>query len=154
MGELLLVPLHRDEAIAFVRAHHRHLNRSNLRQGYKFALGASRAGQIVGVVMVGRPVARHLQDDWTLEVNRLCTTGERNVCSFLYGAAWRATRSLGYRRLVTYTLPKEGGASLRAAGWRIVGEACGGGSWSRKNRPRVDTHPLQAKLRWEVRLAG
>jgi len=99
--------------------------------------------------MVGRPVARLLHDGWTAEVLRLCTTGERNACSMLYGASWRAARALGYRRLVTYTLPEEGGASLRAAGWRCIGEA-GGGSWSRAERPRVDTHPLQAKLRWEA----
>jgi hypothetical protein len=74
--------------------------------------------------------------------------GVRNACSALYAAAWRAARALGYRRLVTYTLAEEGGASLRAAGWRCVGEA-GGGPWSRVGRPRVDTHPLQAKLRWE-----
>lgn len=58
---------------------------------------------------------------------------------------------MGYRRLITYTLPEEGGASLRAAGFRLVGEA-GGGSWSRKGRPRVDLHPLQGKLRWSREL--
>lgn len=59
---------------------------------------------------------------------------------------WSAER-LGYRRLGTYTLPEEGGASLRAAGWRLIGEA-GGGSWDA--RPRVDKHPTQVKLRWEA----
>lgn len=85
----------------------------------------------------------------TAEVVRVATDGTRNACSMLYGAAWRACRALGYRRLVTYTLPEEGGASLRAAGWRLVGEA-GGGSWSRKSRPRVDLHPTQQKMRWEA----
>ena len=66
----------------------------------------------------------------------------------LYGAAWRAVRALGYRRLVTYTLPEEGGASLRGAGFQLIGEA-GGGSWSRTDRPRVDLNPMQVKLRWE-----
>ncbi len=75
--------------------------------------------------------------------------GYRNVCSFLYAAAWRAARAMGFVRLVTYTLPEEGGVSLRAAGWRLIGEA-GGGSWSRAERPRVDTHPTQQKLRWEA----
>jgi hypothetical protein len=69
----------------------------------------------------------------------------------LYRAAWRATKALGYLRLVTYTLPDEGGASLRAAGFRLVGEA-GGGSWSRpcSGRPRADQHPTERKLRWEI----
>ncbi len=67
----------------------------------------------------------------------------------LYSAAWRAARALGYKRLVTYTLPEEGGASLRGAGWRLLGEA-GGGSWNRATRPRVDTAPTQRKLLWEA----
>lgn len=73
---------------------------------------------------------------------------ERNACSLLYGACWRAARAIGYRRLVTYTLPTEGGASLRGAGWTLIGEA-GGGSWDRRSRARVDEHPTQVKLRWE-----
>jgi len=56
---------------------------------------------------------------------------------------------MGYRRLVTYTLPEEGGSSLRAAGFTLIGET-GGGSWSREDRPRVDKHPTQVKLRWEL----
>jgi len=90
-----------------------------------------------------------LDDGWTVEINRTCTTGERNVNSFLYGACRRAAVALGYKRLVTYTLPEEGGASLRGAGYRCVGIA-GGGAWSRTDRPRVDLHPTLEKIRWEV----
>lgn len=143
---LRLVPMTLREARAFVAAHHRHHRPP---QGGLFAIGASLAEAIVAVVIVGRPVARALANDFTAEVTRLCSTGAKNACSLLYAAAWRAARALGYRRLVTYTLPEEGGASLRAAGWRLVGEA-GGGSWSCPSRPRVDTHPLQVKLRWEA----
>jgi len=146
MSCLHVVPLTLREARAFVAAHHRHHRPP---QGGLFAVGAAIDGTVVGACIVGRPVARMLDDGWTAEVVRLCTTGERNACSMLYGAAWRAARALGWRRLVTYTLAEEGGASLRAAGWRIVGEA-GGGSWSRRERPRVDTHPTQPKLRWEA----
>lgn len=67
----------------------------------------------------------------------------------LYGAAWRAVRALGYGRLITYTLEDEGGSSLRAAGFRVVGEVKGR-SWSCESRPRVDTAPHQDKLRWEL----
>jgi hypothetical protein len=136
----------RAEAQAYVRAHHRHHKPS---VGDVFCLGAQRGSEIVGVVVVGRPVARMLADGATLEVTRCCTDGTRNACSFLYGAAWRAARALGWQRLVTYTLPEEGGASLRAAGWRLIGEA-GGGSWSRPSRARVDTAPTQVKMRWEA----
>jgi hypothetical protein len=117
--------------------------------GCKFCIGCSDGQQIVGVAIVGRPVARWRDDGWTLEVTRTCTNGEKNVNSMLYGASWRAAKALGYRRIGTYTLPGESGASLRAAGWKLIGE-CGGGSWSRKSRPRVDTHPLQRKLLWEA----
>lgn len=143
---LALVPITLREANAFVERHHRHHSPS---RGCVFVLGAARVEEIIGVCIVGRPVARNLQDGYTAEVTRLCTTGERNVCSFLYGRAWRAAQALGYRRLVTYTLPEEGGASLRGAGWRLIGPA-GGGSWSRQERPRVDLHPTQEKLRWEA----
>lgn len=145
MSALRIVPMTISDARAFVDANHRHHPApvSGL-----FAVGVSLEGRICGVAIVGRPVARALQDGWTAEVTRLCTTGENNACSMLYGAAWRAARALGWRRLVTYTLPEEGGASLRAAGWRLIGEA-GGGSWNTPSRPRVDRHPTQRKLRWE-----
>jgi len=143
---LAVVPCTLREARAFVDKHHRH---HRAPQGGLFAIGAADGERMVGVVIVGMPVARMLADGWTAEVTRLCVVDAPNACSMLYAAAWRAARAIGYRRLVTYTLPEEGGGSLRAAGWRLVGEA-GGGSWSRKDRPRVDTHPTQEKLRWEV----
>lgn len=143
---LRLVPIELAEANAFVEKHHRHHKPVT---GHKFSLGAALENEIVGVAIVGRPVSRIIQaDGWTLEVNRLATDGTRNACSFLYGAAWRAVQALGYKRLVTYTLSEEGGVTLRAAGWRCLGEA-GGGSWSCVSRPRVDTHPLQTKLKWQ-----
>jgi hypothetical protein len=146
VGRLAVVPMDLDSANDFVRIHHRH-HRPVV--GHKFSLGAMHGETLVGVSIIGRPVARRLDNGWTLEVNRLCTDGTRNACSFLYGASWRATRALGYRRLITYTLPEEGGASLRAAGWRLVGETPGR-SWSVPSRPRLDKHPLQERLIWEA----
>lgn len=143
---LEITPLSIAEANEFVRVHHRH---HQAVAGAKFAVAVSDETGIRGVAIVGRPVSRVLDDGWTLEVNRCCTDGARNACSMLYGAAWRAAKAMGYRRVITYTLPTEGGASLRAAGWRLVGEA-GGGSWNCKSRPRVDQHPTQVKLKWEA----
>lgn len=117
--------------------------------GHDKATHFADAGEVVGVCIVGRPVARMLTDGYTAEVVRLCTDGSRNACSLLYGAAWRAARAVGYRRMITYTLPEEGGVSLRACGWKFAGEA-GGGSWDRPGRRRVDTAPTQVKWRWEV----
>jgi hypothetical protein len=142
---LALTPITLREANAFVAEHHRHHGPA---RGCICCVAVSAAGVVAGVAIIGRPVARGLDDGWTAEVLRCCTDGRANACSMLYGAAWRAVRALGYRRLVTYTLPAEGGASLRAAGWRCIGKA-GGGSWNCPSRPRVDTHPIQAKLRWE-----
>jgi hypothetical protein len=67
----------------------------------------------------------------------------------LYRSAWRAAKAMGYTKLITYTLPEEGGGSLKGAGFRLVGER-GGGKWSRASRPRIDTHPMQIKWLWEL----
>lgn len=143
---LEIVPCELAEANEFVRRHHRHHRRV---PGHKFSLAVTDGKEVLGVAIVGRPKARMLDDGLTLEVMRVATDGTRNACSALYGACRRAVFALGYKRLVTYTLPEEGGASLRGAGWKLIGEA-GGGSWNRKERPRVDKHPLQKKLRWEA----
>lgn len=143
---LRIVPLHLREANALVERLHRHHRPV---RGAKFAVGAARDDEIIGCAITGRPVSRNLDDGMTLEVLRVATDGSKNACSLLYGASWRAARALGYKRLVTYTLPQEGGASLRASGWRCIGQA-GGGRWSRTSRPRVDLHPQQTKLRWEM----
>ncbi len=146
---LTITPITQREANAYVAKHHRHHKPV---VGAIFCVAVSAGEEVHGVAIVGRPVARMLQDGWTAEVTRCCTDGTRNAPSMLYRAAWRAARAMGYRKLVTYTLPEEGGASLRAAGWRCIGQA-GGGSWNCPSRPRVDTHPLQAKLRWELEAA-
>jgi hypothetical protein len=143
---LEIVPIGLDEANAFVAQHHRHHQPV---PGHKFSIGVALDGKIVGVAIVGRPVARMLDDGWTLEVNRTCTDGTKNANSCLYGACRRAAFALGYKKLLTYTLPEESGASLTAAAWKCIGSR-GGGSWSVPSRPRVDKHPLQKKLLWEI----
>ena len=143
---LASLPIDLDEANEFVRLHHRH-HRAVV--GHKFSIGAVNENKIVGVVIVGRPVARQRDDGLTLEVTRLCTDGTRNACSFLYGAAARATFALGYKKIGTYILASENGASLKASGWRLIGSTPGR-SWSVPSRPRVDKHPLQRKLLFEM----
>ncbi len=134
------------EANAFVERHHRH-HKPVI--GHLFSIGASLDNNIVGVVIVGRPVARMRDDGETVEVTRLCTDGTRNVCSFLYGAAARAAFALGYQRIGTYILASELGHSLMATNWRLIGNR-GGGSWNRGSRPRIDDHPMQGKLLYEL----
>jgi hypothetical protein len=126
-----------------------------------FAVALERGGDVIAVATAGRPVARGLDDGFTLEVNRVCVVGEeRNANSALYGAIGRAAKALGYRRLVTYTLTSESGASLKASGF---GEPIdiGSRSWQDDNnpdlRPRMDVTLWGerknaagvAKFRWE-----
>lgn len=143
---LLIQPITQREAKAFIVRHHRHHKPPT---GWLFGLAVNDGAKVVGVATIGRPVSRMLDDGLTAEVNRVCTDGTKNACSMLYAAAWRACKAMGYRRLITYTLPEEGGASLRAAGWRLLGER-GGGKWSRATRERIDEHPTQTKHLWEA----
>jgi hypothetical protein len=98
---LELCPITLAEANAFVGALHRHHKPV---VGHKFSIAVTDGEKIRGVAIIGRPVARLLDNGTTLEVNRVCTDGARNACSMLYGAAWRAAKALGYKRLITYTL--------------------------------------------------
>ena len=142
---LTLVPISLADANAFVARHHRHHKPVT---GHKFSIGCTENGELVGVAIVGRPVSRYLDNGLTLEVNRLCTTGSKNACSFLYAAAARAAKAMGYRKIITYTLDTEPGTSLRAAGWVCAGIA-GGKRWTGQRRPAVDLYPPQMKLRYE-----
>src|SRR5690242_20092522 len=108
---LRIVPVTLEVANDFVRRLHRH---SKPVLGSKFAIGCMNGDQLVGVAIVGRPVAQALDDGLTAEITRNCTDGTRNACSMLYGACRKATKAMGYMETFTYTLPEEGGASLRA----------------------------------------
>jgi hypothetical protein len=115
-----------------------------------FAIGLAQDEIVIGVAIVGRPVARMLDNGYTAEVTRLCVLEDYPMAaSKLYAASWRAARAMGYRRLISYILDSEKGISLTAAGWRFVG-VCGGGTWNRTTRPRVDTHPIGQKKLFEV----
>ena len=140
------IPLDFAVACEFVARFHRH---HRAPAGHKFSIGAQLGDELVGVVIVGRPVSRMRDDGWTLEVSRLTTDGTGNACSFLYGRAAKATFALGYRRIGTYILESESGTSVRAAGWKLIGQSHGG-SWTRPSRPRENWHPLEPKLLFEA----
>lgn len=148
---LRLTPITLREANAFVERHHRHHGPA---RGCVFCIAVSDE-DVHGVAIVGRPLARALQDGFTAEVLRLCTDSTPHVASKLYAACWRASRAIGYTRLVTYTLSTESGTSLAAAGWRVVGQTVGR-SWDTPGagRPRVDWHPTlttgTGRVRWEA----
>ena len=140
-------------AQAFVNVHHRH---NSPPRGARFALEAVFGGEVVGVVIVGRPVARRLDDGMTCEVLRCCVRADapRNACSYLYGAARRVWQSWGGNKVITYTLASEPGDSLRGAGFVAVAktkrEPKG---WGRKGRERnVSALDGQQKTRWQLDL--
>ena len=152
MSRLYAVPINLKEAASFVESFHRH-NRPPV--GGLFAVGVSDGSGLLGVAIVGRPVARGLQDGYTAEVTRTCVKDDspRNCNSFLYGACWRAARAMGYTKLVTYTLQSESGASLRGAGFNVVAEvAVRNNPWQGPDRSR-DWQSVygQLKFRWERR---
>lgn len=146
---LHVLPVTLRDARAYVNAHHRHLRAP---AGAKLATGVRDDRQrLRGVAVLGRPVARRLDNGSTIEVTRVATDGCRNACSALYGAAARIAKALGYACALTYTLASETGTSVRAAGWRPKGVSRGG-AWSRRARTRRDLQPLGPKQRWEIDL--
>lgn len=140
-----ICPISLSEANEFVKRHHRHHKPV---VGHKFSIGCTDGEKIVSVAIVGRPVSRYLDNGLTLEVTRMCTDGTKNACSMLYSAAWRAAKSMGYKKLITYILNTEKGTSLKAAGWKCIGQA-GGLRWTGKRKPEVDLYPAQMKLKFE-----
>lgn len=144
---LRLVPLSIKAADRFVDDHHRHHKPTH---GHaKFALGATRDAELVGVIIVGRPKARGADDGSRLEAVRICTHGNAaNAVSFLLSRACRAAHALGYTQpLITYIEEGESGVSLIAAGWCKVGDVKAQ-SWHRDDRPRTDEHAIVRRERW------
>jgi hypothetical protein len=146
------IPITLREANEFVSSFHRHSKRT-ARDGGKFAIGATDGQCMWGIAIVGLPLARLLCDGYTAEVLRVCTRPDapKGACSFLYGRCWRIWQQMGGKRLVTYTLATESGASLRGAGWKIAGESKPADGWARNDRQR-NWQPIygQLKLRWEA----
>lgn len=150
---LQIVPLTLKKANEYVAEHHRHHKPV---VGHKFSIGVvDDEGELHGVCIVSRPIARHYDDGLTAEVTRTCTDGTPNANSALYGAAWRTAKGMGYRRLITYTQEGESGASLRGAGWTVVGERKARGSWAESSVALKDKRdPMGsggvARTLWEV----
>lgn len=144
-----LTPITLKVANDFVKKHHRHHGPVT---GWKFGVGLEHDGKLVGVAIAGRPVSRMTQtnEPQTIEITRVCTLGHRNAPSMLYGAISRAAFSLGYTKVISFILCTETGHSLKCADWKCVGPSAGG-SWSRPSRGREDDHPLERKMKWELR---
>lgn len=161
-----IVPCNRDAAREFIAKYHRH---HGVPVGWLWLHAARRiGGDMCGVAVVGRPVARALNDGFTVEVTRVCTLVTFTVVgsdgrqhssptnSMLYRASERTAKAMGYVRGLTYLLASEwdrfnedgdriGGAGVRAAGWRELWRV-DGRSWDCESRPRTDKHPTVDKV--------
>jgi hypothetical protein len=148
---LQIVPITFRNACEFVDTHHRHHTRP---RGHKFSIAVMNDQHLVGVIMVGRPVARHFDDGLTAEVLRSCTDGTSHANSMLYGAARRAASAMGYTRIITYTQAGESGASLRAAGWQVAKHLAPRAGWDTTSRPRTNKNDHIARVLWHAHLSG
>lgn len=155
---MTLVPVTLAEAKEFVGRFHRH-NKPPV--SWKFGVGLSIAGELVGVAIAGRPVARVLDTEGAIEITRVCVREHKNANTRLYGAILRAAAALGYRVAYTYTLQTESGASLKASGWTVDEKLEARATWNCKARQRVQTdlfgteqRPAEAKIRWKKELCN
>lgn len=136
-------PINLKAANRFVKKYHRHHKET---AGHKFSVCLCDGERIVGVAICGRPVSRFMDDGTVIEINRLCTDGTKNACSMLYGACARIAKEMGYRKIVTYILKSENGASLKASNFICEGEA-GGELWT-GSRAKDNGVPREMKTRW------
>ncbi len=146
---LELVRLSLDQANGHVAAWHRHNDEV---VGHLWSTGAVDAEGIMrAVCIVGRPVAKSYDDGDTIEVLRVASDGGWNLNSFLYGAAARAAFAMGFHRVVTYNEADESGASLRAAGYRLIAVRPKRSGWWTPSRPRDNSkyRSVQRQL-WEA----
>lgn len=140
-----VVPLTLKQVNTYIEQNHRHHKRV---QGHRFSFGAIVNNGIVGVIVVGRPVARGCDAYLTAEITRLCTDGTKNLCSFLYAKAARICKELGFKKIQTYILETEPGTSLLAAGWKEE-TITNGGQWQHSDgKPRRTDQPICKKKRY------
>ena len=150
---LEIIPITIRAANEFVEMYHRHNKKV---QGARFAVGCISNNELVAVGIVGRPVARKLDNGLTAEITRLCAKPEapKNACSFLYGRCWRIWQQMGGTRMITYTFRKEAGGSIRATGWRMIGATRGFGDhlkgWQTRANREKQENVKEPKFRWEI----
>jgi hypothetical protein len=145
-----IVPLKLREANDFVEQWHRHSARTS-NDGGKFAIGLDHEGSLVGVAIVGRPIARLLQVEGAAELLRLCTSPDapKGSGSKLYARAKRIWQLMGGTKLLTYTLARESGSSMLGAGLGGKSMTAEIGQWSVPSRPRRHRDIAdEPKLRW------
>ena len=149
---LTCVPLTLKDANKFVNQYHRH-NKDC--RGHRFSIGAIYKNELVGVAIIGRPIARKIDQKVIAEVLRNCVKPDapKGTCSFLYAKAIQAWQVLGGKKIITYTLETEKGSSLKAVSFKEVSKTpvFKYGWTNRKNRILPETQKVR-KVRWEKEL--
>ena len=131
---LTIRPIDLKSANEFVMKHHRHNGKVLV---HRFSIAVYDGDRLCGVAICGNPLARKLDDGKTIEVRRVCTDGTRNACSILYGRCARIAKEMGWEKIITYILDSECAVTMKASGWEIEAEGCGGVSWNVPSRPRL-----------------
>lgn len=143
-----IVPLDLKAANEFVEKHHRHNKRVVT---HKCSIGVEEEGELIGAAIGARPISRMLDDGKTFEIRRVCVReGNPNACSMLLARMKNIAQLMGYEKVITYTLQKESGSSLKAVNARCVAEVKPG-TWKRKGRVS-NWQPVndEWKYRWEL----
>lgn len=148
------------EANNFILIHHRH-HRPTSRNCGKWAISVidSITKELVGVAICSNPVSATFMDGYTIEVTRLCVleNAPKGTASFLLSQCAKIWKTMGGRRILTYTLDYESGSSLRGAGWFQSGVVNPHNNWRTKsssdgkNRDDLAIYQFK-KFRWEFEL--
>lgn len=85
-----IVPLTIEAAMAFLKEHERHY-KSNAKP--LFAIGIALNGDVCGAAVIG-------ERNGDAELAHIYSVGEYMGYTVLYGAAWRATKAMGYKRMI------------------------------------------------------
>ena len=141
---MVIIPLTLKEANEFVKNHHRHHKPV---VGHRFSIGLMKDSELIGVAIVGRPVARMADNGLTAELTRLATLGHKNACSKLMGAVGRICKEMGFTKVQTYILQSELGSSLKASGWRMEAITYGR-EWKHTHGARRSDQPNGNKIRF------
>jgi len=149
-------PITIKNANEFIKSFHRH-HRPTIRNSGRWAMAALDNNQnVVGVVIAGNPVSASFMDGFTIELTRLCVKegAPKGTCSFLLGKCCSIWRTMGGKRVITYTLESESGASQRSGGWTLAGTVKPHSRWQDKSKiDGIARASLQVyevtKNRWE-----
>lgn len=139
----------------FIDRHHAHCGVSVT---WRFHNAVFNGPTLIGVAVVGNPVAPALMGRDILEVNRLCVRRDTppalgwNAASMLYGWCAREAERRGWKKIITYTRADEPGTSLVAAGWTWETTVRGRG-WHSARRSRSNRNSWIDKVRWSRNLS-